>query len=249
MSREGVVIMLAVISLTAVLWATRRLARARVGLGIVVAAAAFTGCATMKESDTARTGIEQLLISTAVDRSLNRVDLRPIAKAKVFLDTQYLDCVDKNYIIVAMHQRLMQNGCTLVGKAEDAQVVVEVASGGVGTDRNELFVGVPSIPLPPPSPISIPKLPVFDRTKAMGTAKLAIVAYDATTKQPVINSGYSIARADHRNTNVLGIGGLQTGSVHRELVAATGEAESLADLPAVARQQKAVTATGTTTIR
>jgi hypothetical protein len=211
---------------------------------------ALSGCATMKESDTARTGVEQLLISSAVDRSLDRVDLKPIGGAKVFLDTQYLDCVDKNYIIVAMHQRLMTNGCTMVGKAEDAQVVVEVASGGVGTDRNDLFIGMPEIPLPPPSPIAIPRLPLFSRTKAMGTAKLAVVAYDATSKQPVINNGYSIARADHKNLNVLGVGGMQTGSVPTELARATGEAESLADLPSsIARRASSSGAASGTTRR
>jgi hypothetical protein len=89
------------------------------------------GCTTMKESHTARTGIEQLLISSATDRALQKIDFRPIAGAKVVLDTKYLDCVDKNYIIVSMHQRMMRVNCTLAEKREDAQVIVEVASGGV----------------------------------------------------------------------------------------------------------------------
>ncbi len=32
------------------------------------------GCATIKESDTPRTGIEQLLISSAADRALDKID-------------------------------------------------------------------------------------------------------------------------------------------------------------------------------
>src|SRR5689334_21214860 len=155
--------------------------------------ALLSGCTTIKESDTARTGIEQLLISSAVDRSLDKVDLAPIAIAKVFVETKYLDCVDKNYIIVAVHQRLLQRNCTIVEKPEEAQVVLQVGSGGVGTDRHELFVGIPEIPLLPPSPIAIPKLALFTRTKAMGTAKLVVVAYDTATKRAVINSGATLA--------------------------------------------------------
>ncbi len=192
---------------------------------------ALSGCATMKETDTARTGTEQLLISSAADRALDKVDFAPIAHAKVFLETKYLDCVDKNYIIVGLHQRMLSHNCTLVDKPEDANVVLEVASGGVGTDRHELFVGIPEIPLAPPSPIAIPKLALFTRTKAMGTAKLSVVAYDMTTKQPVINSGYTLARSDHKNWNVLGAGSVQSGTLTTEIAQASGENDSILAAP------------------
>lgn len=189
-----------------------------------------SGCASMKQSDTARTGIEQLLISTATDRALAKVDLRPIAGAKVFVDDKYLDCVDKNYVLMSLRQRLLQTGCTLVEK-DDAQVVVEVASGGVGTDRTDVFFGIPEIPLPPPSPISVPRLALFERVRSMGTAKIAVVAYDAQSKMPVVNSGYTLARADHRNWTILGLGGVNSGTVHDELVTATGDNDTIVPTP------------------
>lgn len=195
---------------------TRRL-RAILSVAGAIWAAGFVGCATMKHSDTARTGVEQLLISSAADKALDKVDLRPIAQAKVFLETKYLDCVDKNYIIVSLRQRLMRGGCTLVEKVEDAQVIVEVASGGIGTDRNELFLGTSEIPLPPPSPVSIPRLALMERKRAIGTAKIVVLAYDAKTKAAVINNGFALARSDHRTTNLLGLGGMNSGSVHQEL--------------------------------
>jgi hypothetical protein len=187
----------------------------------------LAGCVTTKQTDTARTGVEQLLLSTATDQALDKIDLTPIARAKVFVDTQYLDCVDKNYVIVSLHQRLLRQECKLVEKREDAEVVVEVGAGSLGTDRTEWFVGVPEIPLAMPSPISIPKLSVFTRTKAIGTAKLCVVALDVQTHQAVINSGYSLARSDQRDWNVLGIGSVQTGSVPKQIEASTGESETL----------------------
>jgi len=200
--------------------------------------ASCVGCASMKQSDTARTGIEQLLVSSAIDRSLDKVDLRPIAGAKVYIEEKYLDCVDKNYLIVALHQRLMQNDCTLVDKAADAQVVVEVGSGGVGTDRQELFVGVPKMTAPiPMMPVAIPEVTFFNRNKANGTAKIAIVAYDVATKQPVINSGTQLARSDHKSWNILGTGHIVSGSVPNDLKAATGEAESIVQAPTVVAQR------------
>jgi hypothetical protein len=195
---------------------------------------ASVGCASMKQSDTARTGVEQLLVSSAIDRSLDKVDLRPIAGAKVFVDDKYLDCVDKNYLMVALHQRLLKNDCTLVGKSEDSQVVIEVASGGVGTDRQELFVGVPKMNAPiPMMPLSIPEVTFINRNKANGTAKIALVAYDTATKQPVINNGSQLARSDHKSWNILGTGYIVSGSVPTDLKRATGEAESIAQAPTV----------------
>jgi hypothetical protein len=193
-----------------------------------------SGCATMKQSDTARTGVEQLLVSSAIDRSLDRVDMRSISGAKVYVEQKYLDCVDNNYVVVALHQRLLRNGCTLVEKAEESDVTIEIGSGGVGTDRQELFVGIPAITVPMPLPMSIPQVPFFNRVRYNGTAKIAVVAYDTKTKQPVVNAGAMLARSDHKSWNVLGTGHVVTGSVPDEIVRATGESESIVQLPTVA---------------
>ncbi|MGC3968728.1 MAG: hypothetical protein QM775_15560 [Pirellulales bacterium] len=200
----------------------------------------FVGCATIKQSDTARTGVEQLLVSSAIDRSLDRVDFRPISGAAVYVEQKYLDCVDKNYVVVATHQRLLRNGCTLVEKPEDAQVVLEVGSGGVGTDRQEMFVGVPEISVPVPVPINIPKLSIYSRTRSNGTAKLTLVAYDAKSKQAVINSGSMLARSDHKAWNILGSGHVVSGSVPTELERATGESESLVKVPTMTAAKPSV---------
>lgn len=129
--------------------------RALLLLCLVVVGLAPAGCATQKESHTARTGVEQLLISNAVDKSLDQFDYSPMRDKKVFLETKYLECVDKNYVILALRQRILHDHGKLLDKADGADVIVEVSSGGVGTDGQELFVGIPEIPLPPPSPISI----------------------------------------------------------------------------------------------
>lgn len=178
------------------------------------------GCATQKESHTARTGVEQLLVSSAIDQSLDKVDLSALRRQTVFFEAKYLDCVDKNYIIVALHRRLLQQEAQLVDKPEQADVILEVASGGVGTDGQDMFVGIPEIPLPPPSPISIPRLALVERKRMNGTAKLLVVAYDAKSKKPILNPGTTLARSDQNNWNVLAAGPVQSGSVTDEIAAA-----------------------------
>jgi hypothetical protein len=196
------------------------------------------GCTTIKHSDTARTGLEQLLVSSAVDHALNRVDWSPIRGAPVFVETKYLDCVDKNYVIVGVHQRLLANGCTLVDKPEDSAVTIELGSGAVGTDRQESFLGIPEISMPS-SQVAIPKFAIFTREKANGTAKIAIIAYDTKSKQPVINSGTVMARSDHNDWSLLGAGPVVSGSVPKEVYVATQERDWMTiDESAIAARSK-----------
>lgn len=206
---------------------------------VLIACSVQFGCATIKESDTARTGLEQLLISNAVDQSLSKVDFRPVSGAKVFLKTDYLECVDKNYIVLSTRSKLLANNCTLVDKADDADVVLEIASGGVGTDRTGLVVGSPEIPLGLMG--SIPKINLYERNKAMGTAKLTIVATDTKTKQPVINSGYALARSDHQHWTMLGAGPVMSGSVADQIKSHTGQSESLVTVPPITKIASGVT--------
>lgn len=184
-----------------------------------------SGCASMKQSDTSRTGLEQLLISNAIDQSLEKVDFRPIAGAKVHLKTDLLECVDKNYAILQTKSKLLANQCTLVDSVDDAEVQLEIASGGVGTDRTEMVVGTPEIPLGLMG--SVPRITFYERNKAMGTAKLAILATDVKSRQPVINSGFSLARSDHQHWTTLGMGPIYSGSVAEQIQSSTGQVDGL----------------------
>lgn len=192
---------------------------------LLLIAVLCTGCASMKESDTSRTGLEQLLISSAVDESLNKVDFSPVSGAKVFLKADYLEAVDKNYVLMSMRSRLLSHDCMLVDKADEADVVMEVASGGIGTDRTDLIVGSPEIPLGLMG--SVPKINVYERKRAMGTAKLCVVATDTKTKRPVINTGYTLARSDHQHWTAFGAGPVLSGSVAKQLETHTGRSESM----------------------
>ena len=72
----------------------------RLNAGLLLTAGltiAMTGCTHTSTSNTARTAKEQMLLSNAVDQSLDKVDFTPLYGQKVFVDDKYLECVDKNY--------------------------------------------------------------------------------------------------------------------------------------------------------
>lgn len=186
-----------------------------------------TGCTKTRTSNTSRTGIEQLLLSNAVDQSLDRMVLPPLDGRKVFLDPQYLDSVDKGYIVGSLRQRLLNSGALLTDKKEDSEVTIEVCTGAVGTDDVDSYVGMPGIALPGPMPVELPEVRLFQKRSQFGTAKLNLVAYSTADGRLIFDSGPSLARSDDSNWSVLGIGPVQTGSVRDEVRMATSATNRL----------------------
>ena len=67
----------------------------------------------------------------------------------MFLDDSRLgDVVDRNYLISTLRQHLLASGCQLRDKRDQADFIVEARAGAIGTDRNDLLFGVPSMNVP-----------------------------------------------------------------------------------------------------
>ncbi len=186
-------------------------------LGIGLVAVVWAGCSSTRTSDTARTGIEQLLISTAVDQTLDHLPLPPVEGRKVFLDTQFLDAVDKGYLVGTLRQRLLLAGAKLTDAKEGSEITIEVCSGGLGTDNTSAYVGVPAITLPMPLPVSTPEIRLFERTNHYGTAKICMTAYYTETGELIYDSGRALARSDDSRWAVMGIGPFTQGTMQQEL--------------------------------
>ena len=180
------------------------------------------GCGTTKWSDTTRTGTEQLLISNAIDRVVTKVDFSPMREKKCFLDTSAIaQTTDRDYLATAIRQHLAAEGAILAANAEDADYIVEVRAGAVGTDRDDLLVGIPAMTLPsiPSSQFSatvIPEIPFIKQTKQRGVAKIALFAYNKTTGRPVWISGNSQGESTARNLWFAGAGPLTRGTIYHE---------------------------------
>lgn len=187
----------------------------------LIACASCLGCSTTRTTDTARTGMEQLLISNAIDQTMNKTALPDVAGKKVYLEEKYLDSVDKGYIVGSMRRKLLNAGAMLVDEKEGSQVTVELFSGGVGTDNVESYVGMPGLTVPG-LPVELPEVRLYEKKSQFGTAKIGVVAYDTPSGQMVYDGGGALARANDSNWTVMGIGPFQEGSVRNELNRETG---------------------------
>lgn len=181
----------------------------------VLSLSLLAGCTTATTSNTARTSKEQLLVSNAVDQSLDRVNFRSFSGYNVFLQDKYMDCVDKNYVIASTRHRLFRSGARIVDDIAQADIVLELRSGAVGTSASSAFIGTPEIVLP--GMLTIPEVRFIDRKNQEGTAKIGLLAYDPKTKTMLGEGGVALSRAEDNNWFVAGIGPYQNGSVKVEV--------------------------------
>ena len=174
------------------------------------------GCSTTRTSDTARTGLEQMLISNAIDQAISSNQFASVGGRNVFLEEKYLDCTDKPYVLGTIRNRVLDAGGRLVDAADKADIVMEVRSGGVGTDNSEKYVGIPGLTVPG-LPVELPEVRIWERLAQYGTAKIAITCFDTKTGQQLESSGNLLARSDNSRWTVLGFSTGDTGSVNQEL--------------------------------
>jgi hypothetical protein len=179
-----------------------------------------TGCGSTRTSNTMRTATEQMLISDAIDRTVDSIDFTPLANQAVYFDDSRLtDVVDKGYLVSSLRQHLLASGCVLKEKREDATFVVEPRAGAVGTDNHDLLFGVPAlqlpqVPLATTIPAAIPEIPFAKRRDQRGVAKVAVFAYRRDTGEPVWQSGLVINKSTANDIWVLGAGPFQRGSIY-----------------------------------
>ena len=199
--------------------------RCRDFVSVMVAAAIMCcGCGTTREHQ----ATEQLVVSDAVDRSVQDLDFRPLSGRKVYLDTSYLrhvkgpGFVNSEYVISALRQQILGAGCLMQDASNDADVIIEARIGALGADNHLVTYGIPEnnalnsaariIPNAPTIP-TLPEIAVARREAREAAAKIAAFAYDRETRKPIWQSGVRHSVATAKDTWVLGVGPFQGGSI------------------------------------
>jgi hypothetical protein len=167
-----------------------------VALLVLVATLLAGGCTTVKMTGTPRSGSEQLLLTGAWDSALCRVDFTALAGAKVFLDTERITVVDKDWIITTIRKTMAEQGVAIENEKKEAQVILEVAVGAYGTDERNTKSGLPQVGLVPsltgPSVVSsssTSSLTLSENNRQDAVVKATMFAYEAKTGHLVWESG------------------------------------------------------------
>jgi hypothetical protein len=122
---------------------------------------------------------------------------------------------------MALRQQIAANGGVICDKEEEADYIVEVRVGAIGTDRDDMLIGIPALTVPSLPGISlssntIPEIPFIKRTKQRGVAKIALFAYNKHTGRPLWASGNNQSESQARNLWFAGTGPLTRGTIYDE---------------------------------
>jgi hypothetical protein len=189
-------------------------------------AAGFAGsCATIRVTDPPRSATEQFLESEATRQAVDQLSAEALRDRKTYIDTSYLISAayptpENLFLVAELRNRLLVGGVRLVDKRDQAQVVLEIRSGGIGVDRYEYLLGIPSVYLSKDvsgtgtqTPLATPELSIVKNTKQKGYASAAFVAYWADTGELVASSGPFVGRTLRQDWWILGFGPRTVGDI------------------------------------
>jgi hypothetical protein len=181
------------------------------------------GCATIRVTDPPRTATELFLLSSATAEAVAQLSADPLRDRLVWVDTQFLSdaretSLELSYLVGELRAKLLQSGVRLVEKRDQAEVILEVRSGGVSVDRLEFLIGVPAAYLPwlggsPTLPLATPELAILKSTKQNGFASVAIIAYVAKTGELLATSGPFVGRTRREDFWLFGTGPRTVGDI------------------------------------
>ena len=192
----------------------------------LVAIAVLAGCGATKSY----IATEQLLLSDAIDSTVDQLDFTPLAGRKVFLDTTFVTpvrstagqgLVSSEYIVSSVREQMLLSGCHLCPEKDKADVIAELRVGAMGTDGHSVVLGIPashqlsSVPIGGNSVLpSLPEISFAKRDTMSGGAKVAVFAYARETREAVWQSGVAHSTSSATDTWVMGVGPQQRGSIH-----------------------------------
>ena len=194
------------------------------GLGLL---AMGGGCATIRTTDPPRTATEQFLLTSAAQSAVDQVSADTLRDRIVYIDTTYLTTAwqtapELSFMIGQFRAKLLEGGARIAAKREEAQIVLELRSGGVGIDRLEFLLGIPSIGLSTLGaaggaanavPLITPELAILKSTRQYSFASVAFVAYWADTGELLTSSGPFVGKRFREDWWIFGTGPRTVGDI------------------------------------
>jgi hypothetical protein len=187
----------------------------------------MTGCGTTRMTDSQRAATEMLLVSQAADNAVAQIDFSPLAGKTVYLDATGIEkeVIDRGYLVSIVKQQLVAAGALLHEDKMRAEYIVDLRSGGLGTDRHSVLVGTPAVQLPsvlPGIPTNLPEIALVKKSDQRAVAKIAVFAYNRISGRALWQSGTAQATTHVKDTWVFGTGPFSRGTI-RERTELAGE--------------------------
>lgn len=141
-----------------------------------------SGCATAKRTgtETARSATEQLLLSTAAERSATRMEGLDFLGVPLYLEVTGLT-KDADFAKDTVASELQARGAVIVTEVTKAMYTVKILVQAFGTDQTESFLGIPAMN----AIVPIPEIALFKRRRQTARSRLRYTVIDTRTGQTV----------------------------------------------------------------
>ncbi|OHB77146.1 MAG: hypothetical protein A2Z25_24120 [Planctomycetes bacterium RBG_16_55_9] len=195
----------------------------RISLLLVIWIVLGSGCAHVRVTDPSRTATEQFLLSEAASKATGQLSFQAVQGRKAFLDVDHFAPVEKEFLMGEFRAQLLHAGVSISPKREEADIIVEVRSGGVGIDRYESLFGIPAITAPsgaasaaagaPVVSLITPEIAITKKIRQIAFASVSYVAYWADTGEVVASSGPAIGKTYREDWWFFGFGPRTIGNI------------------------------------
>lgn len=145
-------------------------------------------CASVTETNPARTATDMLLVNRAADRAVEGLTLPIPQGARVFVDETYFQAENARYALSAIRGALSEAGYAIVRERGEADAIFEVRAGALSLDQLRRVFGIPDMRVPindSLNVVSLPELSIYSNRDRMGVAEFSGFIYDARTGMPL----------------------------------------------------------------
>ena len=199
-----------------------------------------SGCATVRVTDPPRTATEQFLISGSITDAVAALSMDGLRDQLVYLETAYLtgdpppssgtrnQIIDRtrpnqdlSFLLGELRARMLKEGVRLTETREQATVIVEARTGGVGVDRYEFLLGLPSVAVSGSVgsdafgsvPLVTPEFAILKSTRQLAYSSVAFIAYRNKGGELVSQSGPFVGKRLRADYWILGTGPNTVGDI------------------------------------
>ena len=179
---------------------------------IALAGACLAGCQDPRITNTARTAVEQMLLSDVIEQGTDQMKFEHYRGKKALMDYKYLDPqVDKPVVQGLVERRLAECGVVVTAEAKDADIIIQVLCPVLATEMSKILIGTPSFPFACPSDwfsftsiqILLPEIPLFMKLTRVGFARFSLNILKASDHTPLEIQRRMFARSEYVNWTVL----------------------------------------------
>ncbi|HNS22937.1 MAG TPA: hypothetical protein PKH24_20730 [Sedimentisphaerales bacterium] len=181
------------------------------------------GCATQRVTNPERTATEQFLLSKAVTEAVAPLSFDVLHGRRVYIDDRFFGAPEKAFVLGELRAKLLLSGVQVAPGIGEAEIVLEVRSPGVGIDRYDSLLGIPSLGSTasttsaatgiPTTGIVTPEVAIVKGIKQVSFAGVAYVAYWADNGEVVTSSGPFVGSAWRDDWWILGFGPRTSGTI------------------------------------